>query len=101
MSPGSEWRIWYTDGTTFSNKDGLPGEAPSAGVQAIAERRGGRTILWIYGDLYAWVGDGWRTAIVRKSTWPDDCLILYGELIDKADFKRMKIEALEWLSLPV
>ncbi len=31
------WKIFYTDGSTFSNADGTPEEAPGGGVVAIAQ----------------------------------------------------------------
>lgn len=31
------WRIYYDDGTTFSNDDGLPEDAPGYGVLAITQ----------------------------------------------------------------
>lgn len=31
------WRIYYGDGSTFSSDDGVPSEAPSCNVQAIAQ----------------------------------------------------------------
>lgn len=31
------WRVFYGDGSTFSNEDGTPAEAPPVNVQAIAQ----------------------------------------------------------------
>ena len=32
-----KWQIYYDDGSTFSDEDGLPAEAPGHGIQIIAE----------------------------------------------------------------
>ena len=32
-----KWKIYYTDGTTFSNKDGNPEDAPGWGVAAVVQ----------------------------------------------------------------
>jgi len=42
-----DWKIYYEDGTTFSDSDGKPEEAPARGVQIImqAEPHLGREIL--------------------------------------------------------
>ena len=32
-----EWRIFYGDGSTFSNNDGAPGDAPAWDVQVIVQ----------------------------------------------------------------
>ena len=35
-----KWRIYYIDGTTFSNDDGAPQEAPGARVAAVVQEDG-------------------------------------------------------------
>lgn len=42
-----QWIIYYGDGSTFSNLDGEPEQAPPFGVQAIACNDG----LWLGGDF--------------------------------------------------
>lgn len=32
------WKVYYADGSTFSNEDGGPGDAPSTGVLSIRQR---------------------------------------------------------------
>lgn len=32
------WQLWYADGSTFSNLDGGPEDAPATGVQCVAQR---------------------------------------------------------------
>jgi hypothetical protein len=38
MIENLEWQIWYEDGSTFSNDDGLPEESPPWGAVAIGQR---------------------------------------------------------------
>ncbi len=91
------WKIWYVDGSTFTNDDGTPNDAPKHGVEVIAEKRDGRTILWVYGEVYCWIDNGWCCAPTRNRHWPDDAPTLYGKQTDDASFVRMKTEAMEWL----
>lgn len=55
-----EWRIYYGDGSTFSNEDGSPVDAPALNVQAIVQRDTavGRTI-WHKKDFYLHLNDEW------------------------------------------
>lgn len=61
------WRLYYGDGSTFSDDDGLPGAAPAVNVQAIAQQAdiaiGRKTVSrydfywfdageWFGGDLF-------------------------------------------------
>ena len=41
MDSGLAWRVWYEDGSTFSNTDGMPEDSPAWGVVAIAQRTEG------------------------------------------------------------
>lgn len=53
--PPDEWKIYYDDGTTFSDADGTPEDAPSYGIQIIAvhdEGANGRSL--IRGFDYYW-----------------------------------------------
>ena len=61
------WRIYYGDGSTFSEEDGTPAHAPGRNVQAIVLRypsvEGQRIILQGF-DYYTWdeggIWDGWN-----------------------------------------
>jgi len=97
MSREGRWRIWYSGGDTFSNEDGPPEDAPRDGVQAIAEKRDGRTIVWTGSDLYCWAGEGWHGAPVRKTAWPANAPILTGTLIDPEAFQLIRAEAMLWV----
>lgn len=60
-----EWRIYYDDGSTFSNAEGAPHEAPALGVQMIlqADPVVGRQVItgkdFYYFDLGAWMSADW------------------------------------------
>jgi hypothetical protein len=45
--PTYRWKLWYADGTTFSDKDGEPWESPVQGVVAVTQPGVvGKDILW-------------------------------------------------------
>jgi hypothetical protein len=55
-----KWRIYYSDGATFSDADGAPEDAPPDGIQVIVQEdeRAGRA--YIEGnDFYVWDGERW------------------------------------------
>ncbi len=54
------WKIWYDDGTTFSNEEGNPEDAPIDGVQAILQwlPLGNYNII-PSSDYYWWLDDRW------------------------------------------
>ena len=55
-----DWIIFYDDGSTFSDEDGMQRHAPREGVQVIAVRDegAGRRLLWNQ-DTYCWEEGGW------------------------------------------
>lgn len=87
------WRAYYADASTFGSDDGQPEEAPD-GIQAVAEKRDGRTLLHTGGEFYRWDGRGWRA----RPAIPD--VKRSGPLMDLAEFKALKERAFEWLSIP-
>ena len=59
LGPIARWKLHYDDGTTFSDRDGSPSEAPVLGVQVIAQAAGsdiGRLI--VQRRDYYWYDDG-------------------------------------------
>ena len=61
-----KWRLYYGDGSTFSNADGPPQDAPCCNVQVIVSIENGRRILQhgadnptAHRDYYWWENDGW------------------------------------------
>lgn len=58
--PNLEWRIYYSDGTTFSSDDGLPKDAPAWDIQVIIQpdsRVGLRTIS--HKDFFLFIRGVW------------------------------------------
>lgn len=42
MTPVPYWKLWYEDGSCFTNRDGLPHESPPLGVILVTQRAQGR-----------------------------------------------------------
>jgi len=95
----NSWKIWYDDGSIFSNKDGNPEDAPIDGVQAILQ--------WLpYGnyeiippaDYYWWLGDRWAsgsiTGLDRYLRKRDQIktIIIFGRWTSSAQFQRIQRE---------
>ncbi len=60
MLKASHWKIFYDDGSTFSNDDGLAEEAPVDGILAIVERRQNNTVMNHHAkEYYYWTGENW------------------------------------------
>jgi hypothetical protein len=60
-----EWRIYYGDGSTFSNLDGEVWEAPRRYVQLVRQRHPEKGSVILHGSMndyvyYCWHGDQWR-----------------------------------------
>ena len=83
------WCAFYADRPPFSSEDGKPAEAPE-GIQAIAERRDGRTMVHSGGNFYRWDG-GWRAV----PTLPD--IKESGPEMEDEAYKDLRAEAMEWL----
>jgi hypothetical protein len=63
METGSlQYKIYYTDGSTWDSSMGEPWEAPRAGVQIIVQRHPDpqeRPFLCFRGDYYIWRKNQW------------------------------------------
>jgi hypothetical protein len=53
-----KWVVWYSDGSSFTDQDGAPHEAPRWGVLCVSAYSGdhGR-MIWHGTDYYGWVGE--------------------------------------------
>lgn len=97
------WRIYYQDGSTYSDVDGPVEHAPCDGVQAIVQRDAtvGREVLALK-HFYAWDVDRWRGlgdqvgggdagyglfVYLRRPGWKK---IVAGETVDYAVYSRCK-----------
>lgn len=66
-----DWRIYYSDGTTFDSTQGEPKDAPGYGVQVIVQRDNDPRIgsyLAHRGDYYYWKEGRWFAAD-REGFW--------------------------------
>ena len=55
-----DWIIFYDDGSSFTNEDGLPESAPKDGVQIIGTRDIGVGVRWRQNtDHYCWQDGTW------------------------------------------
>lgn len=96
------WRIYYKDGSTFSNLDGSPQEIPVRnGVQVINVRDGkkGRRTLKLV-DYYVWSPtlDRWvdcidTTSAICRALREPYIVLLAGEYLREADFEKVLIQA--------
>lgn len=90
-----KWRIYYDDGSTFSNADGGPECSPVFGVICIVQPDAvvNRTILSRW-DFYYWDGDGWSGCdiygvIDRASNDLPMRSLRQGRTISSADYTRI------------
>lgn len=87
-----QWRIWYADGSTFSNLEGEPWEAPANRVLLIRQRdpqATGGTSRVQGKDYYLWKNGKWLEVtydalifywFIEKFDHPRACLA--GEMVD-------------------
>lgn len=91
------WRIFYADRTSLASWDGPTQDAPAEGVQVIAEKRAGRTLIHNMGEVYHWDGSGWESLTQVNESYPEDAVVLRGSLIENEQFKAIREEAMLWL----
>lgn len=60
------WRIYYGDGSTYSDRDGSPFDAPAGNVQVISQEQDNGRCTPLSGidsnvpvDCYRWNGEAW------------------------------------------
>jgi hypothetical protein len=105
--PGVTWIISYADGTTFTNLDGEPHEAPRTGVQIVQalDIRVGR-MIWRDVDFYTWSGEDWLPrdllGVMDYLTEPGaEKIVLRGRCITSAQFWKIYNEAIADTRLPM
>ena len=95
------WKIWYGDGSTFSDIDGSPYDAPRLDVQVIVgpDRMTGRYVVSDK-DAYWWVPEEqrWRGGD-RKGEWIymlrlGPRVVLYGEQVSDEAYNSCIVAAL-------
>ena len=97
------WMIFYDDGTTFSDKDGAPNEAPATGVIVVLQNDAdGKNVLYIQKDYYVF---GWRApnewVFTEFAGWMDymynyrgkDKAVIFGRWTSNENFEKIWQEA--------
>lgn len=92
------WRVYYADGSTYSNEDGDPYDAPGDGVQTVRFfMECGTPGLSPPADWYCWDGDGWMPhdlfGMYRYLMSPGPKKVLAGQAIETKDYQRIKDRA--------
>ncbi len=60
MVEAVRWKIFYDNGQSYSNEDGLAEDAPIEGIVAVVEKLANRTVRIYEGrDFYFWNGENW------------------------------------------
>lgn len=93
----TQWKIFYNDGTTYSDKNGLPKSAPIDGVLLIVQKgtglEDGQFIL-NGGEYYYWDNEIW------KQKWFDPVSgSARGGLANKTDWRKAKVDAITYAKL--
>ncbi|MHA2066384.1 MAG: hypothetical protein ACXABY_18590 [Candidatus Thorarchaeota archaeon] len=92
------WKIYYDDGTTFSNEEGTPESAPLDGVLCIVEKQDQVQVYYGF-DFYYWTGENWaagyQAALERwlRGVLPD---LKYGRWTRTSIYKQAMKAAETW-----
>lgn len=100
----NRWRIYYADGSTYSERDGALEDAPAWGVLVIAEVNltdGRHTVS--NGDYYVWddrgAGPHWwecnETGLLLYLSKPGWKKVLFGELVENETFQAAHLRAVQ------
>jgi hypothetical protein len=103
-----QWRVYYGNGDTFSDKNGEPSQAPAQNVQAVAviDREVGRFILshwdyyWFDHDTDRWWG-GDQFGMWDYLTRPGWKRVLFGRSLGNDSFNAVMRRAVNDPDLPV
>lgn len=100
MTKTKKWKIWYDDGSTFSNEDGTPEEAPVDGILAILEKRANNTIMNHHAnEYYYWTGENWFSGnLASLERWLRKELpnLKYGRWTKDSIWKEVMKESEKW-----
>lgn len=100
-----DWRIYYGDGSTFSDQDGKPEDAPCRNVQAIAQVA--PDVGWYLcrsDDFYAYLEKGWQ-GLDSFGLWdylaePGLKIVKFGRTLHYPDYEEVLNKALNDPDLP-
>jgi len=99
------WRIYYGDGSTYSDADGPPELAPKRNVQTIAQANElvGRRIER-GADHYVWTDHGWRACdffgLFDYLIQPGAKVVLFGRSLSDAEYRAVLDRACKDPDLP-
>lgn len=92
-----EWRIFYDDGSTFSDEDGTPEQAPARGVIAIVCRDPvARWVVCSRFDYYVWRGEWFGVDIFGLFDYlvdPGWKGVTFGRTIANEEFRKIHTRA--------
>lgn len=94
------WKIYYSDGSSFSNLEGKPEDAPPTGVICIKQLSAeNKYELLALRDFYIWAGKEWWLADA-SGFWqymfkPGKKIVKFGTNVDDFTFERIMAEARE------
>lgn len=90
------WKIFYVDGSTFSNRDGEPEDAPGMGVAAIAQEDEVVGVQIHHGnDFYCCAEeyDGWYAldyfGLAQYLARPGNKIIKMGEVMSTSKYREL------------
>jgi hypothetical protein len=99
------WRVYYGDGSTYSDADGPPELAPKRDVQTIAQRNEivGRRIER-GNDYYIWTDHGWRGCdqfgLYDYLIQPGFKVVLFGRSLSDGEYRAVLDRACKDPGLP-
>jgi hypothetical protein len=94
------WRIYYSDGSTFSSEDGAPEDAPGWGVVVIpqTDQDVGRMMM-AHWDHYCWHEDQWWghdiVGLLDCLAMPGSNVVVHGRTVGQEIFKKIWVIAEE------
>lgn len=92
------WRIYYADGTRFTDEDGTPYDAPARGVVVIVQADAENVFRTVTHDFYIRQAWGWEGCdIFGLWDYLADCgakTVKFGRTLKNADYERVFQRAL-------
>jgi hypothetical protein len=92
-----DWKIWYGDGTTFTNVDGEPAEAPGRNVQVVGKADPEVGFRFLEGKDYyllrkgEWIGVDFQGLIDQLVS---QGIVKVGMLLTDAEWKEIHAQAM-------
>ena len=94
-----KWRIFYADGSTFSNEDGRPEDAPGLGVEVINQVHEDSHVGAYQqhgGEYYIWYSNKWWACdelayfeYIFVDKFPHGKVALRGKMLDNPEYNKI------------